>query len=146
MKKMFCLFLAALYLAALSGCGSAGDVIDYDLVFVNQSDAVIVTVAADFQDQNGGTQNADSSPLRRGESFGFEAGEYPVTVYVYDRPVYDIVEGALAQTTIREAPPEGERWYVTARDGAEGLTLLTSTQLPDPDEVPEQDGVVIDAG
>ena len=133
MKKALCLFLAALCLAALSGCGSAGDVIDYGLVFVNRSDAVIVEVVVDFQDRNGGTRNADSSPLRRGETFGFEAGEYPVTVYVYDKVANDVVEGALAQTTIREAPPEGERWYVTARDGAAGLNLLTSTHMPDPD-------------
>ena len=133
MKKALCLFLAALCLAALSGCGSAGDVIDYDLVFVNRSDAVIVEVVVDFQDRNGGTRNADSSPLKRGETFGFEAGEYPVTVYVYDKVANDVVEGALAQTTIREAPPEGERWYVTARDGAAGLNLLTSAQMPDPD-------------
>ena len=135
MKKALCLFLAALCLAALSGCGSAGDVIDYDLVFVNRSDAVIVEVVVDFQDRNGGTRNADSSPLKRGETFGFEAGEYPATVYVYDKAVGDVAEGALTQITIREAPPEGERWYVTAWDGAEGLTLLTSTRLLDLDEV-----------
>ena len=133
MKKALWLFWAALCLAALPGCGSAGDVIDYDLVFVNRSDAVIVEVVVDFQDRNGGTRNADSSPLKRGETFGFEAGEYPVTVYVYDKVANDVVEGALAQTTIREAPPEGERWYVTARDGAAGLNLLASTQMPDPD-------------
>lgn len=145
MKKMLCLFLAALCLAALSGCGSAGDAIDYDLVFVNQSDAVIVEVVVDFQDQNGGTRNADSSPLKRGETFGFEAGEYPVTVYVYDKVANDVVEGALASLTIDKAPPEGERWYVTARGGADGLTFITSTQLPHPGEAPEQDGAAIDA-
>ena len=69
-----------------------------------------------------------------------------MTVYVYDKVANDVVEGALASLTIDKAPPEGERWYVTARGGADGLTLLTSTQLPDPDEAPEQDGAVIDAG
>lgn len=127
-----CLMIFAV-LYALSGCGRGGDM-EADLVFVNQSDAVIVEVVVEFQDQSGGTRNADSSPLRRGESFGFQAGEYPATVYVYDKAVGDVAEGALARLTIREAPPEGERWYVTARDGAEGLTLLTSTQLLDPDE------------
>lgn len=115
---------------SLSSCG-CDDGKDVDLVFVNDSDTVIVTVAADFQDRNEGTQNADSSPLRRGESFGFEMGEYPVTVYVYDRPVHDVVEGALAQITINKAPPEGERWYVTARDGAGGLALSVDTRWPD---------------
>lgn len=128
-----CLIILAV-VCALSGCGRGGDV-EADLVFVNQSGTSIVEVVVEFQDQSGGTRNADSSPLKRGESFGFEAGEYPVTVYVYDKAVGDVAEGALARLTIREAPPEGERWYVTARDGAKGLTLLTSDHLLDPDEV-----------
>lgn len=128
-----CLIIIAV-LYALSGCVRGGDV-EADLVFVNQSGASIVEVVVEFQDQSGGTRNADSSPLKRGESFGFEAGEYPVTVYVYDKAVGDVAEGALARLTIQEAPPEGERWYVTARDGAKGLTLLTSDHLLDPDEV-----------
>lgn len=133
MKKTVCAGLAALWLAGLAACGCGGDM-EAGLVFVNQSDAVIVEVVVEFQDQSGGTRNADSSPLRRGESFGFEAGEYPATVYVYDKAVGDVAEGALAWATIQEAPPEGERWYIAARDGAGGLRLLTSTQLPDPDE------------
>lgn len=134
MKKVFAAGLAALWLTVLAGCGQDGAVIDYDLVFVNQSDATIVEVVVEFQDQSGGTRNADSSPLKRGESFGFEAGEYPVTMYVYDKVADEVVPGALAQLTIPKAPAEGERWYVTARDGAKGLTLLTSDHLPDPDE------------
>lgn len=135
MKRFLTLCLIVLAVVyGLSGCGRGSDM-EADLVFVNQSDATIVEVVVEFQDQSGGTRNADSSALRRGESFGFEAGEYPVTVYVYDKAVGDVAEGALTQITIREAPPEGERWYVTARDGAEGLTLLTSTRLLDLDEV-----------
>ena len=134
MKKTVCAGLAVLWLAGLAACGCGGDM-EADLVFVNQSDAVIVEVVVEFQDQSGGTRNADGSPLRRGNSFGFEAGEYPATVYVYDKVADDVVAGALARITINEAPPQGERWYVIARDGAEKLTLLTSTQLLDPDEV-----------
>lgn len=133
MKKVVAAGLAALWLTILAGCSRGGD-LEADLVFVNQSDAVIVEVVVEFQDQSGGTRNADSSPLKRGESFGFEAGEYPVTVYVYDHAVGDVAEGALAQITIPKAPPEGERWYAAARDGAKGLTLLISDHLPDPDE------------
>ena len=134
MKRFLTLCLIVfVVLYGLSGCGRGSDM-EAGLVFVNQSDAVIVEVVVEFQDQSGGTRNADSSALRRGESFGFQAGEYPATVYVYDKAVGDVVEGALARITIREAPPEGERGYVTARDGAEGLTLLTSTQLLDPNE------------
>lgn len=133
MKKWFMAGLAALCLLALSGCAGCdgGEKIDYNLVFVNGSDAKIVEVVVDFQDQGGGSRNADSSPLRRGDSFGFEAGEYPVTVYVYDAPFKGFGQKKLACLTIQEAPPDGERWYVTARDGAGGLALSADTQWPD---------------
>ena len=88
MKKRIYAVLAAFFtLAALSGCGSGGEVIDYNLVFVNNSDATIVEVVVDFVDRDSGMRNADSSPLKRGETFGFEAGEYPVTVLMYDRTI-----------------------------------------------------------
>ena len=134
MKRMAALCLTFLGMfCALSGCGQENGA-QADLVFVNDADTPIVTVAVEYQGGNGGTQNADSSPLRRGESFGFETGGYPVTVYVYDKVAGDVMEGALAKLTIEEPPPEGERWYVTARDGAGGLTLSTGTGFPDPDE------------
>ena len=120
-------------LTALSGCAGCdgGEKIDYNLVFVNGSDAKIVEVVVDFQDRNSGTRNADSSPLKRGDSFGFEVGEYPATVYVYDKVADEVVPGAVAQLTIPQAPPEGERWYVTARDGAGGLEFTVDTQWPE---------------
>lgn len=135
MKKVICLLLAVCALAALPGCGG-GDVIDYGLVFVNDSDSTIVEVVADFADQTSGTRNANSSPLKRGETFGFEAGEYPVTVLVYDRTLdsMDREPGEIAQIVITEAPPEGERWYVTARDGAGGLVLAADTRWLEGDE------------
>ena len=133
MKRFLTLMLMVCgVLFTLPSCGREPGS-EADLVFVNQSDAVIVEVVVKFQDRSGGSRNADGSPLRRGESFGFEAGEYPVTVYVYDKAVGDVAEGALARLTIREAPRSGERWYVAARDGAEGLTLITSARMPDPD-------------
>ncbi len=61
---------------SLSSCG-CDDGKDVDLVFVNDSDTVIVTVAADFQDRNEGTQNADSSPLRRGGELRLRDGRVP---------------------------------------------------------------------
>ena len=134
MKRFLTLCLTVLtLLTALSGCAGCdgGEKIDYNLVFVNDSDAKIVEVVVDFQDRNGGTRNADSSPLKRGDSFGFEVGEYPATVYVYDKVADEVVPGAVAQLTIPQAPPEGERWYVTARDGAGGLALSVDTRWPD---------------
>lgn len=132
MKKRICGILAVLcVLAVLPGCGSSGEVIDYNLVFVNGSDATIVEVVVDFADRDSGARRADSCPLKRGESLGFEAGEYPATVMVYDRVVGDIAEHELASFTITSAPPEGERWYVTARDGAGGLVLAVDTRWPE---------------
>lgn len=132
MKRFLTLCLTVLtLLLALSGCGGGGEKIDYNLVFVNASDAKIVEVVVDFQDRNSGTRNADSSPLKRGDSFGFEVGEYPATVYVYDKIADEVVPGAVAQLTIDKAPPEGERWYVTAQDGAGGLALSVDTRWPD---------------
>lgn len=128
MKKVFALLLGV-FLSLLSACEVELGA-DADLVFVNESDTVIVSVLVDFQDQSGGAQIADGSPLKRGETFGFEAGEYPVTVLVYDMlcaPFEKPDQPELARFTIPEAPPEGERWYVIARDGADGLTLSART-------------------
>ena len=122
--KRFLTFVLTVFLMVfgLSGCG-CDDGRNTGLVFVNDSDATIVTVVADFADRDSGAQNADGSPFERGDFFGFEAGEYPVTVLVYDRAVGRVEEHELARIVIREAPPEGERWCVTARDGADGLVL-----------------------
>lgn len=128
MKKII-LVISVCLLTVLSACASEPGT-DAGLVFVNDSDAVIVEVVAHFQDQEGGMRNADSSPLKRGETFGFDEGEYPVTVAVYDRAVGCFAEGELVRLTISEAPPEDEHWYVTARDGAAGLTLSTDTDRP----------------
>ena len=131
MKRFLTLILTLLLMASgLSGCGFDGGG-NYGLVFVNDSDAVIITVVADFADRHSGAQNANSSPLKRGDSFGFEAGEYPVTVLVYDRAVGRVEDHELARIVIDTAPPEGERWYVTARDGAGGLKLTAEAWWPE---------------
>ena len=102
MKRFLTLALMALImLFTLSDCGE-GEKIDYDLVFVNGSNAKIVEVVVAFQDRSGGSRNADSSPLKRGESFGFEAGEYPVTVYVYDKVANDVAAGQIGRASCRE--------------------------------------------
>lgn len=129
--KRFLTFFAIILVVlwSLPSCGCGGE--EADLVFVNQSDAVIVAVVVDFRDQNGGQQNADGSPLKRGESFGFETGEYPVTLTVYDAPFEDYTQKELGVTTIASAPPKGERWYVTAWNGAEGITFTVDTHWPE---------------
>ena len=128
MKRFFTLVLATLLMIpALSGCG-CDDGGNVGLVFVNDSDAAIVTVVADFTSSQEGSRNADGSPLKRGDYFGFQAGEYPVTVLVYDRVVGSVEDHELARIVLDEAPPEGERWYVTARDGTNGLVLSVDIQ------------------
>lgn len=107
---------------ALSGCG-CDDGRDTDLVFVNDWDATIVAVLVDFADQGAVTQRADSCPLKRGETFGFQSGVYPVTVAVYDRPLEDFGQKELGSVILRAAPPEGERWYVTAKNSGGSLTF-----------------------
>ena len=125
------LLMTIMMFGALSSCGSAGEVIDYDLVFVNDSDFTVVTVVAQFEDRVSGVQNADSSPLKKGETFGFEAGAYPVTVAVYDKVVRDYEQGELGRVTIPKAPPEGERWYVTAHDDGSGLAFTVDISWPE---------------
>lgn len=124
MKRFLIFVLTALIvLFALFGCGCDSGA-GADLVFVNSSNATIAAVVAHFEDQDAGVQNADSSPLKQGESFGFEAGAYPVTLVVFG----DVgLRRELGRIAVREAPPEGERWYVTARDGAKGLMLTADT-------------------
>ena len=75
MKHFFTLALTAFMMfATLSACGCdrGGNA---DLVFVNDSNTTIAAVVVDFAGQTSGTQHADSSPLKRGESFGFEASQ-----------------------------------------------------------------------
>lgn len=130
MKQVLTWGLLALLLAVSLPCCGCGDM-EADLVFVNGSDTAVTAVLADFADQGSVVQNADSSPLKRGESFGFEAGEYPVTVIVYDQPSEGFGQEKLGQLTIEQAPPDGERWYVTVRDSETGLMLTADTRWPE---------------
>lgn len=127
MKRFLTLCLIAFaILLPLCGCGCDNGR-DVDLVFVNDSDTTIVAVVADFENQTSGAQNADSSPLKRGETFGFEAGEFPVTLVVYK----DVeLREELGRVTVRQAPPEGERWYVTAWGGGNGLSFTVDIEMP----------------
>ncbi len=129
MKKIFALLLGVL-LSFLPACSAQLEPEPSDLVFINDSDAVMVEVVMNFEDRFGGARYADSKPLKRGETLGFEEGQYPVTVSVYDAPYGSGGEKELARLTIPEAPPEGERWYIAAQDGADGLKLSADTVWP----------------
>lgn len=125
MKRFLTLALiGCAMLFTLLGCRhDDGAATNTDLVFVNDSDAVIAALTADFQDQTGGTQNPDGTPLKRGDTFRLEAGVYPVTLTVYDTPFNGSEQTELARFTVDQAPPEGQQWYITAQDGVEGLEL-----------------------
>lgn len=114
--------LALLWFARywFSGCGD----IDADLVFVNQSDTPVGSVKLDCQSSTEVSQYADNSPIKRGESFGFEVESYPVTVTVYKQAGG---RGVLASCVVEEAP-EGDWWFVIARDGENGMELEISSQ------------------
>lgn len=134
MKRLFTLALIVLLMVSgLSGCG-CDDGGNVSLVFVNDSDATIAAVEVSFEDRSGGARNADRSPMKRGDFFGFEAGEYPVTVVVYK--VYEELgrKKELTRVTIPNAPSEGERWYVIARDGTGGLVLSPVSAFESPVE------------
>ena len=127
MKHFFALGLTVLLMVfGLSGCG-CDDGRNVGLVFVNDSDAAIVTVWAVFENRVEEAGYADGSPMERGDFFGFETGKYPVTVVVYE----DFGQKELTRVTIRTAPPEGKRWYVTARGGRHGLKLAAETCWPE---------------
>ena len=130
MKKWTMLVIGAALALLLAGCGcffnESGA--EADLVFVNCSDAQISSVVLHGDHFEQGTQNADNSPISRGDSFGFEVEGYPVTVVV----CRDVDGGSpLVKCTIEKAPAEGERWYVAARDMGSGVMLEVSTQWPE---------------
>ena len=129
MKRFLTLaFIVFAILYALSACG-CDDGREIDLVFVNGSDiTTIASVQVDSEYRGESVQNADSSPLRRSDSFGFEVESYPVIVVAYGEPSG---QKELARVTVSEPPLNGERWYVTARDGADGLSLAVDVRWPD---------------
>lgn len=127
MKRRICLLLAVCVFGTLYACG-CDDGREVDLVFVNGSGTTISSVQVASECGEETARHAGGCPLKRGESYGFEAGDYPVTVAAYEGPSG---REELAQVTVSECPPDGERWYVTARDGTDGLRLTVDTCWPD---------------
>ena len=118
--------LAAVCMLTLSGCRVLADE-RADVVFVSAADTPVGSVGLTCETSAGITQNADNSFLTRGESCAFQVDSYPVTVTVYGD-----TEGRqeLAFCTI-EGEPEGDRWYVVARDGESGLVLEAGNCWPE---------------
>lgn len=114
-----CLMVLAVLCTLTSCCGEE----EADLVFVNACDGAVVAVVADFEDHAEGARRAGSAPVKRRESFGFSAGEYPVILAVYSVSPEGGEGEKLAQISLLEAPPEGERWYVTAWEKETGVLL-----------------------
>ncbi|MDE6839966.1 MAG: hypothetical protein K2P49_03775 [Oscillospiraceae bacterium] len=121
MKRFLTLCLMVLAaLCTLTGCCGEEEA---DLVFFNACDGAVVAVVADFEDHAEGARRAGSAPVKRRESFGFAAGEYPVILAVYSVSPEGGEGEKLAQISLLEAPPEGERWYVTAWEKETGVLL-----------------------
>lgn len=134
-KKVLIVLTAALVLAlglsvlAFDVCGNAEmDPAQFDLIFLSEASSPIATVEVSSASHTEGACKADSSPLSKGESFGFTTMVYPATVTAYR----DIeARQPIADLTVETAPPEGGRWYVTATDSPGGIALALSDRLPE---------------
>lgn len=129
-RKIRWMLLAALMLtlmSAPSGCRVLADE-QADVVFVNCTDTPVGSVGLDSPSSSQGGQNADGSPMGRGESIGFVYEvSYPAVVTVYAGPGG---ETPLASCVI-ETEPEGGRWYVAARDSESGMVLEVGNCWPE---------------
>jgi len=119
--------LVAAVLLSRPGCWDR----EAGLVFISDTDQPIHTVSVSYGGILGGwsecAQSADNCPLSRGQSYGFEPERYPVTVEVFDASAG---RKPMARLTIPEAPPQGERWYVTARTEPDGMSLTVTARDP----------------
>ncbi|MGN0985040.1 MAG: hypothetical protein ACI4OU_00960 [Candidatus Enterenecus sp.] len=126
MRKRGIAALAATVLALLlSACGG-WDGAEGEVVFVNGTDTPVASVGVHFTGYVEVGRYANGRPIRWGGSIGFDHVEYPVTVTVYSD-----LDGQepMASCVITQAP-QGERWYVAAREGPEGLVLEATGEWP----------------
>ena len=124
-RSIFLAAVAAVLAGLLSGCANWGAAEEADLVVVNDSTAVLGTVAVTW-DQGSGmvTQARDQHALERGESYGFALdglGQGQVTVEFLD------MEGRLvSRCALRYG---GQPLFVTLRqDGT--VQVEETTELP----------------
>lgn len=117
--------LAAVCMLTLSGCRVLADE-RADVVFVSAADTPVGSVGLTCETSAEVSQNADNSFLTRGESCAFQVDSYPVTVTVYG----DIGGRRELVSCIIAKAPEGDRWYVVARDREAGIMLEVNEQWP----------------
>lgn len=119
-KKVFCALAASLFLAGLPGCsmlgywfsGCGGE--DADLVFYNDSMAVVGSVGVQTELESQGAMRADGLGLERGESLGFQLpeAEQEIEVVVYDQQDNQLAHGSFAW------PGQGQRLWVVYGGGS----------------------------
>lgn len=112
--KTAILILLAALVCGLSACGCADG---GDVVFVQTGGTQVVSVVVDGHLGGGGAQNADGSPLAKGNSLFFQGKDtgWPMTVTACREADG---ESPIASVVIPEAPAEGERWFVYLQNGA----------------------------
>lgn len=101
----------------------------HSLIFVNASGSEIEQVGVTSAHSSGGGQNADGSPMVRGDSIPFDCESWPAEVTACrDLQGREV----LASVTVPEEPRDDTAadgrgtWYVIAQDGPDGLVLTLS--------------------
>lgn len=123
-RRIAALAAAAVLALLLAGCG--GEDAEGELVFLNGTDTPVASVGVSYAGCDEWARYANGRPIRRGGSIGFDHVEYPVTVTAYADPDG---QKPMATCVITQAP-EGERWYVAAREGPAGLVLEPAGERP----------------
>lgn len=125
MKKLI-LCLCVLLLMAAAVCGRGGSPsADFNLVVVNLSGTPIYAAQAG----NEVSMRADGRPLQaRKESLDVEVSGWPVEVTVYGDTA---CREPVASRTVDAVPEGADRWYISVRDGENGLELECSEIWPE---------------
>lgn len=109
MMAVVLVFAAFIILQSESEAGT----VDADLIFINDSGAVVGSVGISYSNVTECAINADNSPIRRGEKFYFSDMSWPVVLTVCEDVTGNMV---LAEIVVEDAPQEGECWLITLND------------------------------
>lgn len=117
MKLLWKLAITAVTAALLCGLSACGCDEGGDVVFVQTGGIQVTSVAVDGHLGGGYAENADCTPLEKGNSLSFRSGDvgWPMTITACRGADG---EEPIASLVIPKAPPEGERWFVYFRNGA----------------------------